>query len=65
MLRRAFVIVACLALLGACATTPPDRATVSTTSKWSGIVAHDEQYDCHACSVPSAVRDRRASGSRI
>jgi imidazolonepropionase-like amidohydrolase len=28
MLRRAFVIVACLALLGACATTPSDRATV-------------------------------------
>jgi predicted amidohydrolase len=28
MLRRAFVIVACLALLGACATTPADRATV-------------------------------------
>ena len=28
MLRRAFVIVACLALLGACATTTPERATV-------------------------------------
>src|SRR3954447_4079409 len=28
MLRRAFVIVACLALMGACATTPAERAAV-------------------------------------